>query len=407
MSLGWSRASRGRLSVSVSASLADADLVILGAGCAGLTLAARLAQSRSPLRVELIEPRTEYEDDRSWCFWRPEQHDLSDLVSHSWDSWRFSAATGAPVHHRVEGLRYQYLRGSDFYARARERIDAVATIHTRAGVHATGLTSLGDAAGGVVRVETDRGSILARHVIDTRPRAMAAVLYQSFSGVEIESEDPLPFDSQEVGLMDSMATDAGGMHFRYTLPLGRTRALVEWTRFSTVPVPAATLSAELDLELDRLGVAGARIIRREGGILPMGSFDGIADGPRGVVYAGNSGGALRAASGYAFLRIQNWARACAESLDRGDAPIGHPAEPFLRRSMDRIFLQAVRADLERTPEYFMALARGVPAPGLVRFLSDAARLTDYARLIASLPTVPFLRQLAPRPSPAKRDLVRT
>ena len=75
--------------------------------------------------------------------------------------------------------------------------------------------------------------------------------------------------------------------------------------------------------------------------------------------------------------------------------------------MDRIFLQAVRADLERAPEYFLALARGVPAVGLVRFLSDTARLTDYARLIASLPTVPFLRQLVPSRSPAARDMVRT
>jgi len=74
--------------------------------------------------------------------------------------------------------------------------------------------------------------------------------------------------------------------------------------------------------------------------------------------------------------------------------------------MDRIFLQAVRADLDRTPEYFLALARGVPAAGLVRFLSDAARLTDYARLIASLPTVPFLRQLVPSPVTAPSEVVR-
>lgn len=387
--------------------VADADLVILGAGCAGLSLAARLARSPSGLRVDVVEPRTDYEDDRSWCFWRPERHDLSELVSHSWAGWRFSGATGQALHHRVAGLRYQYVRGSDFYARARERIDSSARIRTHAGVHATGLVPLGDGPDALVRVETDRGSIIARHVIDTRPRVMPAALYQSFSGVEIESEHPLPFDQREVGLMDSMATDEGGMHFRYTLPLGRTRALVEWTRFSVSPVPLATLSAELDTELGLLGLAGARVIRREGGILPMGTLGALPEVARGVVFAGNSGGALRAASGYGFLRIQRWARACAESLQRGEPPVGHPAEPWLRRSMDRIFLQAVRADLERGPEYFLALARGVPAAGLVRFLSDAARLTDYARLIASLPTVPFLRQLAPSRSSAARDMVRT
>jgi lycopene beta-cyclase len=330
------------------AAVADADLVILGAGCAGLSLAARLARSQNRVRVEIVEPRVGYEDDRSWCFWRPERHDLSDLVSHGWDGWRFSGATGPAVHHRVKGLRYQYVRGSDFYERALERIDSCADIQTHAGVHATALESLGDGPDALVRVETDRGSILARHVIDTRPRVTPAVLYQSFSGVEIESEHPLPINPLEVGLMDAMATDESGMHFCYTLPLSRTRALVEWTRFSTSPVPHATLAIELDTELERLGLASARVIRREGGILPMGTLGALPEAPRGVVFAGNTGGALRAASGYGFLRIQNWARACAGSLDRGGPPIGHPAEPFLRRSMDRIFLQAVRADLERT-----------------------------------------------------------
>ena len=384
--------------------IADADLVILGAGCAGLSLAARLARSKSGLRVDIVEPRTDYEDDRSWCFWRPERHDLSDLVSHSWDGWRFSGATGQALHHRVAGLCYQYVRGSDFYARARQRIDSSAHIRTHAGVHATGLVSLGLGPDALVRVETDHGSILARHVIDTRPRVMPAMLYQSFCGVEIESEHPLPFDQREVGLM---ATDDGGMHFRYTLPISPTRALVEWTRFSVAPVSLTMLCAELDTELELLGLAGARVIRREGGILPMGTLGALPETARGVVFAGNSGGALRAASGYGFLRIQRWARACAESLQRGEPPVGHPAEPWLRRSMDRIFLQAMHADLERAPEYFLALARGVPAAGLVRFLSDAARLTDYAHLIASLPIVPFLRQLPPSRSFAARDMVST
>ncbi|MHC5795551.1 lycopene cyclase family protein [Lacisediminihabitans sp. FW035] len=388
------------------AAVADTDLVILGGGCAGLSLAARLARSLDRPSVHVIEPRTEYQDDRSWCFWRPERHDLSELVSHRWDGWRFSGATGPAVHHRVPGLSYQYVRGSDFYARARERIDASADITVHSGVHATGLVSLGSGPGALIRVETDRGSILARNVVDTRPRVMSALLYQSFSGVEIESEHPLPFDHGEVGLMDAMATDEVGVHFRYTLPLGRTRALVEWTRFSATPVPSQSLSAELDAELARLGLSGARVIRREGGVLPMGAPGDLPDAPRGVVFAGNSGGALRAASGYGFLRIQRWARECAERMHRGEPPVGHPPEPWLRRSMDRIFLQAVRADLDRTPEYFLALARGVPPAGLVRFLSDAARLTDYASLIASLPTVPFLRQLAPTPVTATPAPVR-
>jgi lycopene beta-cyclase len=377
------------------------DLVILGGGCAGLSLAARLADrqretgSGRRLRVEIIEPRREYADDRSWCFWRPEHHDLSHLVSHSWEGWRFSGEGGPVFHHRVRSLRYHYVRGADFYADARRRIEAAPDIQLKLGTAAEALVPVHEGGRDLVRVETSRGSLLARHVVDTRPRAMPAMIYQSFRGVEIESDDPLPFDLGEVGLMEAMAADPAGMRFRYTLPLTPTRALVEWTRFSAAPVAASVLDAELDEQLALLGVTGARVIRREGGVLPMSTRRPPDDLPAGVVTAGTSGGALRAASGYGFLRMQNWARACALQLHRGGPPLPHPPEPPLRRTMDRIFLQTVVADISRTPEYFLALAGGVQPAALERFLSDSARVSDYVRLIAALPTVPFLQQLAP------------
>ena len=46
----------------------DTDVAILGGGCAGLSLAVRLAGTG--LRVTVVEPRLEYEDDRVWSFFR-------------------------------------------------------------------------------------------------------------------------------------------------------------------------------------------------------------------------------------------------------------------------------------------------------------------------------------------------
>ncbi|TFB84228.1 hypothetical protein E3O11_10035 [Cryobacterium levicorallinum] len=107
---------------------ADADLVIMGVGLAGLTLAARLARERSGPRVVLLEPRTAYRDDRSWWFWRPEQHDLSHLVSRRWKTWTFfrcggldrsapSARAGLPVRSGQRLLRERAVRHCRFAAR--------------------------------------------------------------------------------------------------------------------------------------------------------------------------------------------------------------------------------------------------------------------------------------------------
>jgi len=369
---------------------ADADLLILGAGLAGLTLAARLARECSSPRIVLLEPRTAYRDDRSWCFWRPEQHDLSHLVSRRWNTWTFSDAAGTIVRHHVPGLAYQYVRGSDFYASAQADIAESPRVELRLGVCAGTVT----AVSGGVRVETSSGTLLARQVIDTRPRVAASMLYQSFVGLELERDRPLPFDPGEVTLMGSLAADAEGLRFVYALPLGPNRAIVEWTRFGTAPINRDRLILELDQVLTGLGLGDARRVRAEGGVLAMGLGRQAALPIEGVVHAGNAGGALRAASGYGFLRIARWAQLCTERLLAGREAVGHPEEPRLRRTFDRIFLQAVRAHPERTAEYFLALARGVPPAALVRFLSDGARAADYARIISSLPWSPFIAQLA-------------
>ncbi|MBG6056269.1 lycopene beta-cyclase [Salinibacterium sp. CAN_S4] len=371
----------------------DVDLVILGGGCAGLSLAARLADARTGLTVVVLEARTGYVDDRSWCFWRPEQHDLSHLVSKSWSSWTFRGADGRTSTRAVPGLRYQYIRGSDFYADALQRIATSSSVSIRTGVR----VSTVEPEGNGLRVQTDSGEFTPRWVVDTRPRRLPAMLYQCFAGVEIESDSPLPFDLDEAGLMTGMRSDADGLGFTYILPLTATSAIIEWTRFSARPLPPAELAAGLAAVLDAKGLASARVIRNEGGVLPMGRPPAVSASVPGVVLAGMGGGALRAASGYAFLRIQGWAETCAAELQSGRAPVGHPAEPWDRREMDRIFLQAIRARPEKTGDYFLRLAGSVPPERLVRFLSDQATVGDYARIIASLPLLPFLAQIPRRP----------
>jgi lycopene beta-cyclase len=373
------------------------DLVILGAGCAGLSLAARLASGDGDLSVVLVDPRTEFADDRSWSFWQHDHHPLRDIVAHEWSGWTYADLAGRSATHRVPGMSYQYIRGVDFYRWALAEIAGDDRIDLRLGVAARDLSSvtLADGTAGV-RVTTDEGALIARRVVDTRPRRTAALLYQCFSGVEVEHGGALATEADAVGLMTRMRSGADGLGFVYVLPLSPTRALVEWTRFSPVPLAESVVVAERDAELAALGLAGATVVREEGGILPMGRMPLDEQPMPGVVLAGNAGGALRDASGYAFLRIQQWARACAGALARGEDPAPHPAEPWVRRQMDRIFLQALRAHPERTADYFMAMARGVAPHRLLRFLTDRATAGDLASIIVSLPLLPFLAQLPDR-----------
>jgi lycopene beta-cyclase len=398
-------------------SLHDADLVILGGGCAGLSLAHRIALSDSPMRVIVVDVRTSYSDDRSWCFWADDSHELRALVHHQWESWVYQRAGSAAHPHRVDGLSYQYIRGVDFYTYCRSIINSSPTVELRLGVAAGEVRPLrpglgtGDETQEGLVVSTTAGDLTARWVVDTRPRRTAAMLYQCFSGAEIDHGGALDLAALGIapgtaGLMTGMRADVEGLGFVYVLPLTATTAMVEWTRFSAVPLGRRELRTGRDAVLSRLGAPlgapGVRVLREEGGVLPMGRIPDTSDTTTvpetipGVVVAGAAGGALRDASGYAFARIQAWARECAEGLARGQAPVGHPAEPVIRRQMDRIFLQALRAHPERSAAYLEAMARGVAPHRLLRFLTDRATLTDLLAIIASLPLLPFLAEIPDR-----------
>ena len=74
---------------------AEYDLVIIGAGLAGLSLACWLFQlaeegQKTLPRVCFLEPRTSYSNDRTWCFWDLEPHPFRDLITHRWFRWQVS-----------------------------------------------------------------------------------------------------------------------------------------------------------------------------------------------------------------------------------------------------------------------------------------------------------------------------
>jgi lycopene beta-cyclase len=378
-----------------------ADLVLIGGGLSGLSLAMRLARSSYGGRVSIIEPRLHYQDDRSWAFWTRRGSPWSESAARTWDRWSFSRGEGTTVSRSAEGWCYAYVRSIDFYQAALRVIAASPNITLLAGAQAGTV----EARGGEITVGTSAGTLSARHVVDTRPppasQRSAATLYQSFAGRELRLPQP-GFDPGQVELMTDMRCDSRGLVFTYVLPLSATRALVEVTRFSTQQVGASELSPDLDALLEARGWAQAEVLRREAAILPMGLPSAAhACQMRGVVRAGTGAGALRAATGYGFLRIQAWAEQCADALIRGGPPLGHPAEPRLRGWMDGVFLRALANHPERAPGFFMRLATRVPGPAFGRFMSDQAGWADHARVIAALPPGPFLQALPPRPVRAR------
>jgi lycopene beta-cyclase len=371
----------------------DADLIILGGGCAGLSLAMRLAGRGADCpRIAIVEQREVYGHDRSWSYWRTPGARLTHLARREWSSVRVNAGDRS-VSVDCREMPYQTIDSGAFYAEAWGLIRRNPRMASFLG---ESVTAPPVRVEGVWRVETSRRALRAATVIDTRPPREGSgpppQLWQSFSGVEVECPEGT-FADDQVTLMDFEPDARGNICFRYVLPYSATRALVEATVFSPERRTASDLAPALARFVARTTAGRAtRLIHQEYHAIPMGTSEPPTVLLDGYVRVGLHSGAARAATGYAFQRIQRWADVAAECAARGRTIAPLRADPWITRRMDSLFLDVLCRQPERGPGLFLSLfARPDPGP-VLRFLGDEARPMDYLKVMRSLPAGLFLRE---------------
>lgn len=366
----------------------DADVLILGGGCMGLSLAMRLANT--PLSVVIVEPRRTYTEDRTWSFWAPARHAYSDCVRATWQRWSV-ALQGETVTRQAQDLSYQTLASERFYTRALS-VCADApniTLHTGVAAH----TAAARRADGTVTVDTEAGHLRARHIIDTRPDPTPPPYVQAFYGEEIVV-DAAVFADDTVDLMHFAPPRAERIDFLYVLPFAPDRALIEMTSLGVTPPSFDELQKTLaGVIAARSAGHGHSVIRSERGRLPMGRIGPGGQRNPATVAAGLRGGAARPSTGYAFQRIQASAAHLAAQLQRGETPTPPALDGPIGAAMDRLFVEVLRRSPAMGPALFTAMFRRAAPGRLERFLSGSTEPLDRLAVIGSLPKWPFLRAL--------------
>jgi lycopene beta-cyclase len=370
---------------------AGGDIAILGGGLAGLSLALQLVEHGVTAPIDLIEPRTRYDDDRTWCFWDGEPHPFEAQVANRWPAWRVSTHAGT-TECRSDRAAYARLPSDAVYASALDRLAQAPNVRLHRGVRVHARTGR--------QVDTDLGRLAPDLVFDGRPPAREEIpsdgLLQQFVGRRVALPDGR-LDTACCDLMDFRVPQDLGIAFLYVLPLAPDQALVEITVFAAHAQPQAALDGLLDRALaDRFGDAW-RTLGRERGAIPM--CPGLGQGIEpedGAIPIGTRAGAPRPATGYAFLPIQRHSAALAARVAAG-TPEPVAMRPASTLWLDRVFLGRLMRHPEAGPETFHSLFAGVPADRLVRFLMERDDWIDRLSVMAALPTVPFAREaLAPR-----------
>ncbi|MDJ0865471.1 MAG: lycopene cyclase family protein [Myxococcota bacterium] len=364
------------------------DHLVLGGGCAGLSLAVELAARRPRAeRIAVVEPRTAYRRDRTWCSWDLATHRFESAVSHSWCRWKLRLG-GVDRVHASARYRYREIPADRFYALAVERLSAREGCELHLGAAAHQLA----AQANEVRVETDAGPLRGRFVYDARPGAPGdepPELLQHFVGWRVRAGHEV-FDPRTVTLMDFDVSQDAGIHFVYVLPHSTTEALVESTFLSPRTLPREHYHEAIDRYLgERYRLRKYEIFDAERGVIPMTSARPTPRVSDRVFRIGTGGGLVKPSTGYAFLAIQRFSRALVDGLDAG-GPDARMPRTRLARMMDAIFLDYLRNRPERAPDAFRCLFERVEPDALVRFLGDAATPRDRLAVIRALPVAPLL-----------------
>lgn len=346
------------------------ELVVLGDGCAALSLA-RCADQLPDHQITLVRPhQAPVERDHVWGFWlRPGLEQDADLARASWNSWSIITADGKAVMNS-ETRPYMALERLTWSAECRKQA-------AQAGVR-------------VIEDAPDESVSMTGDWLDSRPPSVpTGIMLQHFVGYEVKT-DAAAFNPNEAILMDFRVDQSQGMHFIYLLPFSEHEALVESTLFTPSKCDDDYYRRAIDTYLRTIiGVDAYEVTRQEKGAIPLGM---VSQRDPAIAGIGGNGGAIRPSSGYAFVFIQKQIHSLVASLRSGRVEVRVPHDR-IDLWMDAVLLSVLRHWPAQAPRLFLAMARALNGDEFARFLGGEADWRLRAKVVMAMPKLPFIRGL--------------
>ena len=346
-------------------------IAVLGSGCAALSLAANI-NLLSDNQLHVIAPEVHKSDqDHIWGFWEMDWlQDAVPLARKTWHKWAVRNTDTEVIMH-ADAYPYHAITRRTWLE------------HCNARAQENDVFFHEDM--------TQLVTLSPKQVFDSRPpRREPNMMLQHFIGWEIRAE-PGSFDDSTAILMDFRCDQSRGMHFIYCLPFSDREALVESTLFSPTLETNEFYETAISSWLKKhAGVSRFNLLRREQGAIPLGVMKRHDPDFQGI---GANGGAIRPSSGYAFSFIQKQIDTALKYVSDGHMlQFATPHKP-IDLWMDKIFLSVLRYQPRYASKIFIALAGSLTGDEFARFLSGEANISLRAKVVAAMPSLPFIRAL--------------
>ena len=349
------------------------DYIIIGGGCAGLSLAYEL-ETHNKLKdknLAIIEPRDEYKRDKTWSFWKVFPHNYEDCVKKSWDNFTINSPNETK-YVECQATPYQTIDSGLFYNKILSKLRLNKNIFFFKNINEVNNTN----------------SIIFNSVpqFDNQKKN----LWQHFCGVEIETDKEF-FDDKIFNLMDFACDQRNNVHFFYTLPFAKNKALVETTWISQIDNDNLK---DYDQQIDdylsnHLNIRNCKINYKEVGAIPLFRQKNIKK--LNEINIGSLGGMTRLSTGYTFLNIQEQSKYIRENIENiNDIKLFQISKKY--DFLDEIFLRVLKKNSSQMGDIFYKMFNSSPST-VINFLSNKSSLFEDLEIISKMPKWMFIRQI--------------
>jgi lycopene beta-cyclase len=338
-------------------------------------------------KILLVDKAPKTTNDRTWCFWEIRPGLFEDIVLKQWDEVLFHADDFSR-RLSIAPYRYKMIRGVDFYTYCFKAIAVQQNIEVMyAGVESISHEETCITAGGKkLYADYIFNSILFEKPV-LKPNEF--YLQQHFKGWMIETEQPV-FDTSTATLMDFRVSQKHGATFVYVLPLSPTRAMMEYTLFTKDLLPPQQYDEGLREYISKFIPGNYVIKEEETGVIPM-TNHAFSRSKGNVINIGSAGGQTKPSSGYTFYFIQQHSRAIADTLIKTGTPFTGLLYPKRFAYYDSVLLNVLATGKLPGNKIFSSLFRKNKTADILRFLNNESSFGTDLKIIASLPTLPFLK----------------
>ena len=208
--------------------------------------------------------------------------------------------------------------------------------------------------------------------------------------MEIETQSDF-FDDGIFNLMDFECEQRESVHFFYTLPYSKNKALVETTWLSKMNDNS---QKDYDKQIKdyiekNLNLKNYKITYKEEGAIPL--FYPLYEKEGNKINIGTAGGMTRLSTGYTFLNIQEHSRYIRENIEN----IYNTKKYEISKKyqfLDEVFLRVLNKHPEKMSDIFFKMFKASPKT-VIKFLSNKSNFLEDLSIIFKMPKWTFFKAL--------------